>query len=151
MSTFLLLKYVHILAAIAAVGSNMSYALWLFLGKEESSHQLFALRGIKKLDTWVANPAYLLSLMTGLGMVHHSDMPLWEILWLRWSLILFAIMGIGGFAFYSPVLTKQVQLLERGEEGTEAYLAMEIKQRWMGVFLSFMALAIVFLMVVKPV
>ena len=64
-----LLKFVHVLLAITAVGSNITYVAWNARGAMEPQHLSFALRGITFLDQRVANPAYGLLLITGLALV----------------------------------------------------------------------------------
>ena len=54
---FLLLKTVHILAAITAVGSNLAYGAWGARGNRDPEHLGFVLRGIKFIDDRIANPA----------------------------------------------------------------------------------------------
>lgn len=60
MSAYSVLKLVHFVAAIVAVGANVSYFVW-FNGARTApqAEQVFALRGIKTLDAWLANPAYV--------------------------------------------------------------------------------------------
>ena len=53
---FLIVKYIHILAAITAVGLNISYAIWILRAQREQAHTAFALKGIKFLDDRIATP-----------------------------------------------------------------------------------------------
>ena len=53
-----LLKVLHILCAVAAVGSNLTYSVWFARGAKDTRHLAFALGGIRTLDDWVSNPAY---------------------------------------------------------------------------------------------
>src|SRR2546430_17100462 len=69
MTWYSLLKFVHVLLAITAVGSNITYAAWNIRGAREPQHLAFALKGIQFLDNRVANPAYGLLLLTGLTLV----------------------------------------------------------------------------------
>ena len=57
MNAYLILKWVHMLMAIAALGTNLTYGVWLTRAARESQHLGFALRGIKILDDRIANPA----------------------------------------------------------------------------------------------
>ena len=57
MTWYSLLKFVHVLLAITAVGSNITYAAWNIRGAMEPQHLSFALRGVKFLDN--LNPARL--------------------------------------------------------------------------------------------
>ncbi len=63
-----LLKLLHILFAITAVGSNITYGVWQGLAGRDPTYEPFVLRGIKVLDSRVANPAYGLLLISGLIM-----------------------------------------------------------------------------------
>ena len=40
----LIVKYIHILAAIIAVGFNISYAVWIVRARRNPEHTAFALR-----------------------------------------------------------------------------------------------------------
>src|SRR6266849_5075191 len=73
---FLIVKYIHILAAITAVGLNISYAIWILRAQREQAHTAFALKGIKFLDDRIANPAYGVLLLTGLLMVVLLPIPI---------------------------------------------------------------------------
>jgi uncharacterized membrane protein len=59
MSTYTWLKLAHILSAIVAVGTNLTYFLWLARAKRDPEHGQYVLRGIKALDAKLANPAYV--------------------------------------------------------------------------------------------
>ena len=77
MSLILLLKLVHVLAAIVAVGSNVTYAFWLNRAGREQGRLLFALQGVRALDRRIANPAYIVLGITGPGMVITSHVRDW--------------------------------------------------------------------------
>src|SRR5260370_30125699 len=77
---FSIVKYIHILAAIVAVGFNISYAVWIIRAQRDPGHVPFTLKGIKFLDDRIANPAYGVLLLTGLLMVFlagDSITPFW--------------------------------------------------------------------------
>ena len=56
--------------AITAVGSNVTYGVWLSRAGRDPRHLPFALRGVKMLDDRLANPAYALLLVTGVAMIY---------------------------------------------------------------------------------
>jgi uncharacterized membrane protein len=78
MDLYPLLKYVHILLVIVAVGFNASYGIWLARASsgDGGAHLSHVLAGIKFLDDRFANPAYALLLVTGLAMVFVGSIPL---------------------------------------------------------------------------
>ena len=145
---FLLLKTVHVLAAITAVGSNLTYGAWGARGSRDPQHLGFVLRGIKFIDDRIANPAYGLLLLTGLLMAFlvYSIGTTWILI----GLGLFIVLAIGGGAGYSPTLKKQIDVLDcEGPESAE-YKALDARATGIGMFLGVLAIAAVFVMVYKP-
>ena len=70
--------------------------------------------------------------------------------WNLYALILFSIMGIIAFFFYTPYLSKQIKLLEEKKYETTEYKILENKQQYIGIILTNLVLLIIFLMVFKP-
>ncbi|MCU0450809.1 MAG: DUF2269 domain-containing protein [Bernardetiaceae bacterium] len=147
---YLTLKLIHIVAAIVAVGFNLSYIVWLVKGKAQPEHQLFALRGIKLMDDWLANPSYLLSLITGLLMAYVGNFNVLEIKWLLVSLSLFGLMGVVAFGFYTPALARQIRVWQQNGPQSAEYRRADQRQTVVGLLLFALALAIVAIMVLKP-
>ena len=145
---FLLLKTVHILAAITAVGSNLTYGAWGARGNRDPEHLGFVLRGIKFIDDRIANPAYGLLLLTGLLMafLQYSIGTSWILI----GLGLFVVLAIGGGAGYTPTLKKQIEVLDREGPSSAAYKALDSRATGIGMFLGVLAIAAVFVMVYKP-
>jgi hypothetical protein len=150
MSLYQILKFVHVFAAIIAVGFNFSYIVWLVKGKMEKEHLLFSLRGIKLMDDRVANPCYGLALITGFSMTYVAGYNILEVSWILYPLILFGIMGILAFGFYSPTLRKQIKIVEKYGGDSPEYKAIEKRQMFIGVTLFVLAVAVVAIMVIKP-
>ena len=148
MTWYTVLKFVHVLLAITAVGSNITYAVWNARGAMEPQHLSFALRGIKFLDDRVANPAYGLLLITGLTLVAVGQLGLRG--WIIAALILFVILVVVAVGFYSRVVRQQIHVLETEGEASPSYPQLAGQARLYGIISGVIALAIVFLMVVKP-
>jgi uncharacterized membrane protein len=148
MSWYNLLKFVHVLLAITAVGSNITYAAWNARGAMEPQHLAFALRGIKFLDNRVANPAYGLLLVTGLILVAVGNLGLRG--WIIAALILFVILIVIAVGFYSRVTNRQIEVLESAGESSPVYQQLAGQARLYGIISLVIALLIVFTMVVKP-
>ena len=72
---YLLLKWLHVLAAIVALGANLTYGIWIAHASRHPEALSFTLRSIKLIDDRVANPAYGLLLVTGLLMVFVVRLP----------------------------------------------------------------------------
>ncbi len=53
---YTLLVFLHIFATMTAVGLNANYAIWIACGTRDPASLPFALRGVKFIDDYVANP-----------------------------------------------------------------------------------------------
>lgn len=145
----MLLKFVHVLLAITAVGSNITYGLWLGRAARDPQHLGYVLRGVKFLDDRVANPAFALLFVTGVAMIYLGNVP-WETPWLATAVALYVLLIIGGLFGYTPLLRRQIATLQaRGLESAE-YKAVEGRARLVGISLGVLILVILFLMVTKP-
>ena len=150
MSVYQMLKFFHVFAAIIAVGFNFSYIVWLVKGKMEKEHLLFSLKGIKLMDDRVANPCYGLALITGFAMAYIAGYNILTVPWILYPLILFAIMGILAFGFYSPMLKKQIKIVEEYGGDSPEYKAIEKRQMLVGGILFVLAVSVIAIMVIKP-
>lgn len=136
--------------AIIALGANLSYPLWLYIGHKNEKYLPFALKGIQMLDDYMANPAYILSLFTGLGLCWYMHLNPFNAFWLWSSLILYALAAGTGIAVYSPILKKQIAVLASTGKESEAYQQLNKKGMYTGLFICLLALSIVLIMVAKP-
>ncbi len=145
---YLVFKFLHILAAIVAVGSNITYGVWSVRSANDPAHLAFALKGVKFLDDRIANPAYGVLLVTGLVMVFMQ----WKItaLWIVIALILFAAIVVLGVAVYSPLLKNQIRLVEAGQTSSPEYSRLAGLSRRFGPGLGIIVLVILVMMVFKP-
>jgi uncharacterized membrane protein len=146
---YLYLKWLHVLSAIIAVGANATYGIWLARASRDADNLPFTLRGIKLLDDQVANPAYGLLLITGLGMVFTAPLPL-TTPWLLTSLVIYGALVLVGLFGYTPALRRQIRVLEDEGLSSPNYQAQARRGTILGIILAILAIGIVFLMVVKP-
>jgi uncharacterized membrane protein len=150
MTVYTVLKFLHVLLAIVAVGANVTYGIWISRAARDPRYLPFALRGIKVLDDRFANPGYALLLVTGLSMVHAGRLP-WTTSWLVVSMVLYAVVAVLALLGYTPTLRRQIEALEsRGHESLE-YRALAGRGQLIGMVLAALVMIIVFLMVTKPV
>lgn len=142
------LKIVHILSAVVALGSNITYVFWLRWARGDRDRLRFALDGISRLDRTFANPAYALLLLSGLGMVLSGAFR-FEQTWIAAGLALYLVAAlIGGFVF-TPLLRRQRAEAER-DPHSSAYAAIERRTSLMGSLSIAIVVVIVMLMVAKP-
>jgi uncharacterized membrane protein len=145
---YTLLKYLHVLLAITALGSNITYGVWNALAAREPAHAPFALRGVAFIDQRVANPAYGGLLVTGLVLVAVGQ---WGFRgWVIAALILFALLIVVAIGFYSRVVRQQIQVMDTEGLASAAYRRLDVQATTYGIVSLVIALAIVFMMVVKP-
>lgn len=141
--------WIHILAAIVAVGSNVTYGVWLSQAARKSEVLPFTLRVIKLIDDRLANPAFGLLLITGISMIFLVEMPL-TTPWLLTSLVFYVLLLIIGMLGYTPTLRRQIELAESEGGDSPAYRAAARRGQLIGGILVVLAVAIVSLMAVKP-
>jgi uncharacterized membrane protein len=149
---YTLVKFLHIFFAIVAVGFNATYALWLVRAQRDPRHLDFALRGVKLLDDYFANPAYLLLLLSGLAMVLIAGYPLFTTFWLLAALILWVIAVALGYGLYTPTLSRQIKALAASPSGAESaeFQTPSMRGTILGIVLGVIVLVILALMVFKP-
>ena len=69
MSMLVILKLIHVLAAITAVGANLTYTYWMRYAGQDRDRLIWTMKGIRRLDNFIATPAYVVLLITGVLMV----------------------------------------------------------------------------------
>ena len=148
MTAVLLLKVVHILAAIVAVGSNVTYAFWLRRAGLDRDRLVDTIEGIRRLDSRIANPAYVVVLLSGIGMVALGAFS-FTTGWIVAAIVLYEALVIVGIAFFSPAIKRQLEEAQR-DPSTPAYAAAALRTNLFGVGTLVVVVVIVFLMVAKP-
>lgn len=146
---YLTLKWIHVLAAVIALGTNITYSIWLTQIHKSPDSLLFTLRTIKILDDRIANPAYIVSLFSGLGMVFVGGLSM-TTPWLLLSFILYVIVVAIGLGGYTPTLNRQIAVVEQGGALSAEYAALSRRGQILGIVLGVLVVSIIYLMVVKP-
>jgi len=146
---YTLLKFLHVLAAVVAVGTNVTYGVWIVRGSKDPKVLPFALRGVKLIDDRMSNPAYGILLITGILMVIVGSLPL-TTSWLICALVLYVALLLLGVLGYTPTLKAQIRLLESDGPASEAYQAAARRGMLLGPIIGVSVVVSVFLMVVKP-
>ena len=147
-----LLKWLHILFAITAVGANLTYAVWVARAEREPEHLGFALRSIQFIDQRIANPAYGGVFVTGLinifvgGWTQHLKTNIWVALGILGFIL---VAGIAG-AVYTPLLKAQLAALETEGAGSAEYKQASASSNRFGVVIVVILFLIVADMVFKP-
>lgn len=148
-SFYLVLKYIHILAAITAVGANITYGVWNARSQSDPAHLGFALKGIKFLDDRIANPSYGVVLITGLLMVFVGHLSI-TLLWIILALVLFAALIVVAVALYSPLLRSLIRMVDAGQSSSPEFGRLVNRNRSLGAVFGVLLALILVMMVFKP-
>ncbi len=146
---YLALKFIHIAAAITAVGSNITYGVWNIRAQSNPAQLGFALKGIKFIDDRIANPAYGVLFLTGLLMVFVNHWPIGS-LWIVLAVILFVVLAALAFRVYSPLLRNQIRLVDAGDTTSPEFERLSRRSAMLGPILGLLAVLILIMMVFKP-
>jgi len=149
MGLYLVFKYIHVLAAVVAFGTNATYGVWMALGARQPESLRAILTGVRFLDNRIANPAYGLLLISGLAMLYAGRLSVGTP-WIATALGLYIVAMALGARGYTPTLRSQIQALESGGPKSEAYQRASDRGRTLGLIFMVIVLIIVFLMVTKP-
>jgi uncharacterized membrane protein len=148
MTFVLALKVVHVIAAIVAVGANVTYAFWLRQAGQQRDRLVFTIASIRRLDNMLATPAYIVLLVTGIGMIVSGAFS-FSALWIQVALGLYVLATLLGIFLYSPTIKRQLAAAEE-DPASEAYRAAASRGNLLGIVITVIVLVIVVLMVTKP-
>ena len=144
----LLLKLVHIVAAMLAVGTNATAVFWLSAGGRDPERLRFAISGIRRLDRKLAIPAFGVLFLTGITMVL---LGLYDFTqgWILLAIVLYLGLAVAGMTIMGPALKRVIAEAERDPDSEAFKRAKQTSMRYtlgsLGVLL-----VIVTLMVMKP-
>jgi uncharacterized membrane protein len=147
-SLYLLLKLLHIAAAIVAVGANVSYTFWLRHAGLDRDRLVHTLEGVHRLDMWLANPAYVIVLLSGIGMVVFGPYPI-STPWILAAIGLYVLVALVGITLYAPAVRRQ-RAEALADPTSAAYRAAARRGNLLGLLAVGIVAVILFLMVVKP-
>jgi uncharacterized membrane protein len=145
---YLIVKWIHVLSAITALGANITYPLLLRAAGSDPQAKRFALRSIARLEI-VANIGYGVLLITGFAMLFIGGIPI-STPWVASAIAVYVIVGFLAGSRYTPALRKQIQLAEAPGPSSPEYLAAEESTQRLGMIILLLVVVIEFLMTVKP-
>lgn len=154
MSSYLIVKWLHVLSSVVLVGTGFGTAFYLFCANRSGNVQAIAVvsRFVVRADTWFTFPAVVFQPLSGLWMMSEAG---WQIGdgWLGLALGLYLFAGI----CWLPVVWLQLRLRDMAAVAArdrtslpERYWRYARRWEWLG-YPAFIAMGGVFyLMVVKP-
>ena len=153
MTTYLLLKWTHILSSVLLVGTGFGSAFYLYFTNRSRNVQAIAevCRLVVRADLWFTTPAVLIQPITGYAMMTQAGFTLSQP-WLIWTLGLYALAGL----CWLPVLWLQWRMAEMASiaaqnnaELSEQYWRFASYWEWLG-YPAFTAMIVIYwLMVFK--
>ena len=154
MSTYLLLKTLHILSSVVLVGVGFGSAYYLYAANRSGNvaAQVVVERLVVRADWLFTTPAGFIQPISGAALMHIAGWPL-TTPWIVWSLLLYVLAG----ACWLPVLWLQMQMqrmaehaMEKGAPLPDTYWRYARRWELLG-YPAFIAMAVVyFLMTAKP-
>jgi hypothetical protein len=148
-TSYLLLKLLHVLFAIAGVGFTSTFGLTMALAAGHQGALPFALKLVHRLSS-IATPCLIGLILTGLGMAWTGNLQ-WTALWMIASLAL-ALVVLGAILLVAkPNLVRQLELVKQSPPPVDELARRGARSKKVGALLSLAALTIIALMVFKPV
>lgn len=148
MSLPVLFKLLHILSVIVAVGANATYQFWYSRAGRDRDRLLWVMDSVRALDRRVANPAYLLVFLSGVGTVLTTGFS-FEAFWISASIVLYVVVALMGLLLYAPAVRRQ-KALALADPTTPEYDAAARRARAVGATALLLVALIVVMMVTKP-
>jgi uncharacterized membrane protein len=145
---FLMLKLVHVAAAIVAVGANVTYAVWMSRAHRDRDHLVFVIEAIRFLDRRLALPAYVVVLVTGVLMVA-GGVYSFRTGWIVAAIALYLLAVVIGIVAFAPTIRRQLEEARR-DPTSAAYGELARRNNLLTVITLAVVAAIVVLMVTKP-
>ncbi|HET9250203.1 MAG TPA: DUF2269 family protein [Actinomycetota bacterium] len=150
MDWYLPLKLVHIVSAIVAVGTNVTYFVWLTVMKgRPQGEQSFALSTIRRLDSSLANPAYFVLPVTGVIMVLIEDLG-FTTFWIALAIGLYVLVGVFAGALFVPALRRLTEIVDTEGPDAPGYADAVRRTKMRGLLTMLPVAGILYLMVLKP-
>lgn len=142
-----LLVFAHILTAMMAIGFNFTYVVWIRRGHSNPETLPFALKGVKFLDDYVADPLYLIAGITGRLMIALGK-PVAS--WLAVAIGIYVIDMLAAYLIYTPLLSRQIRILSEKGLASAEYKAIANRSNTIGALLGAGAIIIVALKIFEP-
>lgn len=154
MTTYLMVKWIHVLSSVVMVGTGFGTAFYMFFANRSGNLQAQAVVAqlVVRADWWFTTPTVLIQPGSGLLMAYLAGWPL-TTPWLALSMALFAVTG----ALWLPVVWLQLRMAKMAAAAAESsgelpYEYWRYARWWEALgYPAFVAmLAVFYLMVAKP-
>jgi len=154
MSTYLLLKWIHILSSVALVGVGFGSAFYLYFINRTRNVAAIAevSRLVVRADYWFTAPTVVIQPVSGFALASMAGYPLTQP-WLLATYVLFILVGM----WWLPVVWLQIQMAKMAKVAADYHTSLPQRYWRYAIFwerlglLAFPSMLIVYgLMVFKP-
>ncbi|MDX2137180.1 MAG: DUF2269 family protein [Chloroflexota bacterium] len=145
---YMLLVFAHIMSAMMAIGFNFTYIVWIRRGQANPETLPSALKGVKFIDDFLANPLYIAAGVTGLLMILMGKSVA---SFLVVAIVIYLIDMAAAYLIYTPMVSRQIRLLTEQGADSAAYRAIASRSNIVGALLGVGAVVIVALKIFEPV
>jgi hypothetical protein len=150
-----LLLFLHVLAAIVAIGPNFAYSTIRAMGRLEPHHANFGLRASHLISSRLVYPVGLVIPATGLAMIVllGLDLTSQSLWWLDVAIVVYASVYLYSFLVQRRIIERIIELTSSPPpaEGPPPELpALAARAQRGGTAMLILLAAVAFLMVVKP-
>ena len=142
---YTVIKFVHILIAILALGTSAGLGIVLEFYGQHPKHGAFVLNAISRISLWFVLPGYVAMLATGLWMTHVAWTPVPG--WLQSAM---ALWGAGLVLLIADIAVLRKQATRAVDEGAVVSRWLSVLGRGLGAACGLLVVAILYLMVFKP-
>jgi uncharacterized membrane protein len=146
---YTLLRFLHVLSVVVAVGTNLTYRVLLVRAHREPAHLGHVLETIRMLDRRVAMPGYAVALLTGLLLVWMSPLTI-TTSWVLASLIIFIAVAVIGVVALAPAMRAMRRHLGAGGHETPEYKRARARAYRIIDIATALVIVILYFMVAKP-
>ena len=148
MNWYLVVKFVHVLVAIVAVGSSAGSSLWLRLAMRSPAHLPFALRSAKFLDERLTRPGLIVMFITGLWMA--ASRWTLALFWIRAALVLVLFVLVLLYLIVGPLMGRLIRVADTEGLASRNWAQLDRLFEIAGGGSGLIIIVIVWLMVAKP-
>jgi len=140
--------FAHVLAAMVAVGANLTYVIWTRLAGRDRTRLTFAIGGIRLLDRRLVLPSYAVLIISGLTMVITGRVAFTQ-LWLEIGFGLYVGLTYIAIMVFSPALRRLLAAAEADPRGDDFLREAKFTRLLFAISIGLL-IAIAALMVTKP-
>ncbi|MBC8161067.1 MAG: DUF2269 family protein [Roseiflexaceae bacterium] len=144
---YTVLVFLHMLLSMLAVGFNFTYVIWILRGTRDQAMLPFALKTVKFIDDYLANPFYLIAGLTGVLMILMGK-QIGSFLWV--AIAIYVVAMLVAYLIYTPLLGRQIRVLAAEGPDSAAYQQVAQRSSIVGAGMGAAVLVIVALKIFEP-